>query len=119
MRFLLDESVDARLAGFLRAKDHDVETVGSAYPHASKDEEVLAIAVAQNRVLITNDRDFGELVHRRNLQHRGVILLRLRTTRLASVETRLEDVLTRFSGNLAEMLVVTDHMVRVRGLASR
>jgi predicted nuclease of predicted toxin-antitoxin system len=38
---------------------------------------VLAIATAEQRVLLTNDKDFGELIFRRRLPHAGVILFRL------------------------------------------
>jgi predicted nuclease of predicted toxin-antitoxin system len=62
MRFLLDESADARLAPCLRGLGHDVTRLTVDYPAGLPDPRVLAIAAAEGRVLLTNDRDFGELV---------------------------------------------------------
>ena len=41
------------------------------------DDSILQRAYAENRILITNDKDFGELIYRGKKLHRGVILLRL------------------------------------------
>lgn len=67
MRFLLDESADFPLAAFLKIQGHDVTAIAHDYPHALKDQEVLAIARQEQRILITNDRDFGELLVRQRL----------------------------------------------------
>src|SRR5690242_15775539 len=77
MKFLLDENVEARIAGFLTTAGHDVTTIGQDYPHALTDHAVLALAHAEQRILITNDRDFGELIFHQHLPHNGVIYFRL------------------------------------------
>ncbi len=114
MRFLLDESADFRLAAFLAERGHDVTTVARDYPRALKDREVLAIARRERRVLITNDTDFGELIYRQRLAHRGVILFRLRSHALAAKCAWLARVLAEFSGQLDQFVVVTDAGMRVR-----
>lgn len=43
----------------------------------AKDDDVLGAAVGDARILITEDKDFGELVYRRRLHHRGVVLVRV------------------------------------------
>ena len=75
MRFLLDECCDASLAAALREDDHDIFYVAERMPSAV-DEDVLQRAFFEERVLITEDKDFGELVYRLRLPARGVILLR-------------------------------------------
>ncbi len=76
MKFLLDENVERRFLPFLKALSHDVTRVGDDYPHGLLDQEVLAIANQEGRIVITNDRsDFGELIFRYHHPHRGVILL--------------------------------------------
>ena len=114
MRFLLDESVDARLASFLVNHGHDVEIVGRDYANALGDNEVLEIANREQRILLTNDRDFGELVFRSARNHAGVVLLRLRTRQLKSVEARMERLLGRYAQDITEFVVVTDSRIRVR-----
>src|SRR3972149_6476569 len=74
MRFLVDESSDARLAHYLSSLGHDATTVAADYTSALADSEVLAIAHREERVLIANDRHFGELVFRLGRPHAGVIL---------------------------------------------
>jgi len=64
MRFLLDESADFPVAAFLTDRGHDVTSIARDYPSALEDDEVLSIAQKEQRILITNDRDFGELVFR-------------------------------------------------------
>jgi predicted nuclease of predicted toxin-antitoxin system len=74
---------------------------------------VLAIAYQQQRILITNDTDFGELIVLRQLPHAGVILLRLADPPLAALFDRLGDVFTHHADQLGQFLVVTPHKVRV------
>jgi predicted nuclease of predicted toxin-antitoxin system len=112
--FLLDENVDARLSPHLRASGHDVISAVE-YPGAGiPDTDVLAAALRDRRILITNDADFGELILRRGLPHAGVILLRLQTTRLAAKQVALDRVLREHGHQLREFLVVTESLVRVR-----
>ena len=76
MKFLADEGVDRSIVDGLRKLNFDVyyviEEIRSLY-----DDVLLQIAHEENRVLITRDKDFGELVFRLNKAHAGVILIRL------------------------------------------
>lgn len=71
MKFLLDENTEYRIAAYLSSAGHDVTTVAQDYQRALTDHEVLGIASSEGRILITNDRDFGELIFRQNLRHAG------------------------------------------------
>ena len=73
MRFLLDESADARLVRHLASPGHDVTRVATDHPSGIPDTEVLAIGHARRRAIITEDRDFSELVFRLMHPHAGVI----------------------------------------------
>lgn len=85
MRFLVDESTGRKTCEFLRTAGHDAVFVGDAIP-GSTDEVVLGRAESEKRVLITDDKDFGELVFRLDRPSTGVILLR---TSKASHERRI------------------------------
>ncbi len=113
MRFLFDEGLPFRLAAFLEAQGHDVTIVGRDHPHALDDREVLAIAVRERRILLTNDKDFGELVVRDKLPHAGVILFRLGYLPLAERIALLQDALREHAGQLDRFLVVTRRGTRV------
>jgi len=114
MRFLLDENVDARIARYLRAGGHDVLLVQDEPGVGVSDVEVLAAALRQQRILVTNDTDFGELILRRGLPHSGVLLFRLQTTALEAKQAAVDLVLRDYHERLGEFLVVTEDRVRVR-----
>lgn len=90
---MLDESADFPLGAYLAGHGHDVTYVARDYPHAMADRDVLATAVREQRVLIANDRDFGELVFHQRLPHSGVILFRLGDESLTIKIQWLEKVL--------------------------
>jgi predicted nuclease of predicted toxin-antitoxin system len=75
VRFLADESCDFAVVRALRAAGHDVTAVVEHEPGA-EDAVVLALALRDGRVLVTEDTDFGELVFGRGDRSIGVILLR-------------------------------------------
>jgi predicted nuclease of predicted toxin-antitoxin system len=73
------------------------------------------MTAAQQRILITDDRDFGELVFRLRQPHSDVIYLRLgEEVDLATKTSRLSYVLTHYADQLDQFLVVTPHRVRIR-----
>jgi predicted nuclease of predicted toxin-antitoxin system len=114
MRFLFDESTDARLAAYLNSLGHDATLVAQVHRPGIPDKQVLETARAGGRILVTDDRDFGELVFRQRQPHTGVIYFRLRDTLLSNRITRLFAVLTRYPEQIDEFVVVTDHRIRPR-----
>jgi predicted nuclease of predicted toxin-antitoxin system len=86
----------------------------AAIPPGLPDAEVLAIARRDGRILLTNDRDFSELIFAQRREHGGVISLRLRYSDRALTQRRLTDVLTRYSDQLHQFLAVTRARIRVR-----
>ncbi len=115
MQFLLDANVEYRLATFLTSLGHDVKTIARDYPSSLTDQDVLTRAVEEKRILITNDRDFGELIFRQHFPHCGVIFFRLKNSKdLSGKRHFLQTVLDIHKANLHEYLVVTPHGVRIR-----
>lgn len=76
MRFLADEGVDKAIVEALRGYGRNVRWMAEELQGA-KDDAILDTAARDARLLITEDKDFGELVYRQRLHHRGVILVRL------------------------------------------
>ena len=73
MKFLLDECAGSgRLRRMLAGLGHDACAASEIAPGAS-DEDLLALAYNEQRVLVTHDKDLGELVYRRGLPHLCVI----------------------------------------------
>jgi len=76
VNLVADEGVDRAVVDRLRRDGHTVVYVAELY-HSVADDEVLRQANTRNALLITADKDFGELVFRQGQAHSGVILLRL------------------------------------------
>lgn len=75
MRFLADESCDFVVVRALRAAGHDVLAV-SEITARSVDREIVDQAHQQERILLTEDKDFGHLVFVSHAESAGVILIR-------------------------------------------
>ena len=92
MNFLADESCAGHVIRALREAGHDVVAIAEVAKGAT-DEQVLERALNEKRVLITEDRDFGELVYARGRSSGGVILVRFHSrARLAKPTTVVEAV---------------------------
>lgn len=76
MRFLADENISRHVIERLRAAGVDVTLVPAMHA-GSPGDQVLALAVREGRILVTDDRDFGEMILRQRLPVRGLMLLEL------------------------------------------
>ena len=76
MKFLVDVGVGRGVEDFLKESGFDVKTVRDIDPKA-KDSEILQIAANERRMIVTMDKDFGDLVYRSGKRHTGILLLRL------------------------------------------
>jgi len=76
MNLLIDESVDRQIVEKLRRDGHNVVYVSDMDPGIS-DDVVLSTANSMRALLVTADKDFGELVFRRQQINAGVLLIRL------------------------------------------
>lgn len=117
MKFLFDQSVDFRLIPHLRELGHDVQAISRNYPPSLADEDVLAIARQERRILVVADRDFGELIFHQGLFHAGIIFFRLPGAQLHAKIDQLNTVLQEHAEALErrEFLVVTPGQIRVAG----
>lgn len=111
MRFLVDECTGPSVARWLREQGHDVFSVYEEARGADNDF-LLAKAYAEGRILVTNDKDFGEKVVREFIPHKGVVILRLRDERtenkLKVMKQLLENYASELEGNL---IIATDTSV--------
>ena len=112
MRFLVDESTGPRVAEWLAGQGHDVVSIYHS-ARGADDDVVLQMANNEDRILITNDRDFGEKVYREHKPHRGTILLRLADERASVKIEVLKSLLENYPDRLAgQFVVVTETRVR-------
>ena len=77
MRFLADENLPGNAVAEIEAAGHDIVWVRTVAP-GSKDEDILALAVREERIILTFDKDFGELAWHAGLPaSSGIVLIRL------------------------------------------
>ena len=118
MKFLADECCDALVVAGLRADGHDVFFVAES-ARGADDETVLHQAAADGRIVLTEDKDFGELVVRLGLPAHGIVLLRLNPADSAAKLARLRELLLRDASRLPHAFVVVDETkARFRALPS-
>ena len=114
--FLVDENVPPRMVSGLRSAGFDVESVQSD-TRGSSDEEILALAAREQRVLVTYDTDFGDLIFHRGVSAlAGVLLLRL-TGSIEDHTERLLEVLANDEDWSLYFTSVGDERVRPRRLS--
>ena len=114
MRFLLDVCAASRsMRETLVALGHDVMSAAEESPSAS-DAELLSQALAEERILVTEDKDFGELVFVQRMPHPCII----RFTELAVIEKveAMRELIDDHSDAMREghIIVVTRNRVRIR-----
>jgi len=107
VRFLADESCDYAVVTALRAAGHDVSAVIEVQPGA-EDEHVLALSRFETRVLLTEDKDFGNLAYAGRQETSGVILIRFPGDARRTVGPAVVDVVARFGDRLLKAFVVIE-----------
>jgi predicted nuclease of predicted toxin-antitoxin system len=112
MRFLVDECTGPAVAQWLRAQNHQVFSVFEE-ARGMVDDDIVRKAFAENWILITNDKDFGEQIYRDRRPHRGVVFLRLRNELAANKIAAIRRLLAGYEEQLADrFVVVTESQVR-------
>ncbi len=77
MKLIADENLGVKVPDYLKNLGFDIISVAK-FARGDSDKKILEIANKQGRILVTLDKDFGELVFKEKLIHSGVILLRLK-----------------------------------------
>jgi predicted nuclease of predicted toxin-antitoxin system len=117
MKFLADENVARRIVVWLRGRGDDI--LYAAEERAGQiDVAWLAEAEADHRLIITSDKDFGDLVFRDGRTSHGVVLIRLEKLSMDARIKRLEGAWSVVEANPRGcFIVITPRRVRVRPLA--
>lgn len=114
MRFLADESCDFNLVRTLREAGHDVLAVCEILPRA-EDIDVIELAVRERRVLLTEDKDFGQLVFAYGKDTRGVVFLRYPVSVRPKLSREVIQLIERHGRKLTGCFVVVEPgRVRIR-----
>jgi predicted nuclease of predicted toxin-antitoxin system len=115
MKIVADENIDFQVIRKLRELDFDVFSISES-SFSIKDKEVLKVAYEKNALLITEDKDFGELVYRFRLPNKGVLLIRLSDDlpRDLTVKIVVETVIKNYNLLIDSFSVLDDTKIRIK-----
>ena len=118
MRFLADMGVAIGVVNWLRQNGHDAKHLREEGLHRIPNGEIFAKAISENRIVITFDLDFGEIVALSKKERVSLILFRLHNTRTPHLINRLSTVLEDSAEALEQgaVIVVEESRHRVRYL---
>ena len=116
MRFLADMCMDVRVASWLNSQGHDATHLRDEGLQRLPNGGAFEKAIAESRVVVTFDLDFGEIVALSKGRKTGVILFRLRNTQTAFVIQRLSEVISECADALMRgaIVIVEEARHRVR-----
>jgi predicted nuclease of predicted toxin-antitoxin system len=118
MRFLADESCDFAAVRALRGAGHDVVVVAEV-AQGAKDVEVIGIARQGPDVLLTEDKDFGQLVYAGGQRGIGVVLIRFPASVRKQLGAAVLDLVRRFGDRLPTSFAVLEPgRVKIRSTAA-
>ncbi len=113
IRFLADESCDFSIVRALRIAGYDVLAVVEHSPRA-EDVDVIERAVREKRILVTEDKDFGQLVYASQQKTGGVILIRYPTDARSMIAVAVTDAVRRLGRKIVgRFVVIQPHRIRV------
>ena len=118
MKFLADMGISPRVVEELRRKGHDAVHLAEQGLYRMVDGDILKKARQENRILLTHDLDFGELLAASGGNLPSVIVFRLKDMRAPNVGQHLFSILNQQSEalNKGAILSVTEQKVRIRTL---
>ena len=121
MRFLADMGVSLTTVEALRAARHDAVHLRDEGLIRLPDPEIAAKAVAESRIVLTCDLDFGDILATARSEAPSVIIFRLRNQTPAAVNPRLFRVIERSEAELTSgaVVIVEDEGFRIRRLPIR
>jgi predicted nuclease of predicted toxin-antitoxin system len=117
-RFLADENLPRACVAAMRTAGYDVSWI-CEQTTALSDEDVCRMATDQDRVIVSNDKDFGDLVMRFRKAVPGVVLVRLHGKRPEEMATLLITALAQGHEWCGYFSVVSEDAIRIRPLPTR
>jgi predicted nuclease of predicted toxin-antitoxin system len=105
VRFLADESCDFGIVQALRRAGHDILDVREVAPGAP-DADIMTLALQEERILLTEDKDFGQLVYAAGQRSHGVVLFRVPIKSRSWLIENIAGIFERRANEFARAFVV-------------
>lgn len=115
IKFLADENIAKSLVKALRKKGHDVKDIKEENLFGISDKEVIDKAKEDDRVILTHDKDFGNLLNFPLQSHPGVVLIRYRDQSPRYVIPRLIPLMDALKNKMKDSLtIITENLVKIQ-----
>lgn len=117
MKFKLDENLSPTLAAIFIAAGHDAHSVTEQNLNGQPDDRVIDVCNCEQRVLVTLDLDFSNILAYPPAQFSGIVVLRLSNQAHPTVEAAIRRVLELLppEGVTGTLWIVEDHRIRAHG----
>ena len=104
LKFLVDGGVGRKVEEYLLDNNYDTKTVRSL-DQRMPDQDIIRLAALEKRIIITMDKDFGELVYHSGMEHCGILLLRLEDATGSEKQQVMAKILEKYhmSGSFIEI----------------
>ena len=113
LKFLIDVGVGQAVERFMKDQ-YDTVAVRDINPRMD-DQDIICLAVSEKRIIITMDKDFGELVYHASMPHSGILLLRLENAGGAEKLRVVKEILTTYKSRIRNSFsVFQNSKLRVR-----
>ncbi len=118
LKFLVDACVDVRLTHWLRERGYDAKHLREENLQKLPNGQIFIKAIAEDRIVVTHDLDFGEIAALTHGRKVSVIVFRLHNPRVARLTERLVAVLSDSAAMLRDgaIVIVEDSRHRTRSL---
>jgi len=97
--FLVDVGVGKKVEEYLLEKRYDTKAVRSL-DQSMPDQKIIRLAALEKRIVITMDKDFGELVYHSGMDHSGILPLRLEDATGSEKQQVIAKILTKYADNM-------------------
>jgi len=105
LTFLADVNIEKLIIDELRNMGYDIKWIAEENCRL-EDTEIVEIACKENRILLTNDKDFGEIVFRQKLVSSGIILFRIKGQNVTKKLKLLKKLLTFYKNKIEKHFIV-------------
>ena len=112
LKFLADVNIEKTIVEFIRNSGHDILWIPDYNPKIS-DKDLLQLAVSEQRILLTNDKDFGYFVFLQKKSAKGIILFRIKGQKTEHKLKNLKELLHSYQDKINEsFIVITNKKIR-------
>lgn len=115
MRFLTDENIATSVIKSLRNRGYNVKDVKEENLYGSDDEKILSISNNEDRIIITHDKNFANLLNNPYKEHKGAIILGFNDQSPQNVSTKLLEFLDSIAENKINkrVTILTDNFILI------